>query len=51
MEMDDIVGWHFDSKGIFSVRSAYKVHRALEERQMLKHSLGGAEGSSGKGDF
>jgi hypothetical protein len=24
-DMDDVVGWHFDSKGRFSVKSAYKV--------------------------
>ena len=27
-DMDDTLAWHYDSKGIFSVRSAYKVHRA-----------------------
>jgi hypothetical protein len=25
-DMDDLVGWHFDSKGKFSVKSAYKVY-------------------------
>jgi hypothetical protein len=29
----DVVGWHYDSKGCFSVRSAYKVHRAAENRK------------------
>jgi len=24
--MDDTLAWHYDIKGIFSVRSAYKVH-------------------------
>jgi len=24
-EMDDVVGWHFDEKCIFSVKSAYKL--------------------------
>jgi hypothetical protein len=23
--MDDFIAWHFDAKGIFSVKSAYKV--------------------------
>jgi hypothetical protein len=25
MEMDDSVAWHYDKKGIFSVKFAYKV--------------------------
>ena len=24
--MDDIMAWHYDAKGGFSVKSAYKVH-------------------------
>ena len=26
-DMDDVLAWHFDPLGIFSVKSAYKVHR------------------------
>ena len=26
-DMDDVIAWHFDGRGLFSVRSAYKVHR------------------------
>jgi hypothetical protein len=26
-ELDDLIAWHYDSKGIFSVKSAYRVHR------------------------
>ena len=26
-DMDDVIAWHFDVRGLFSVRSAYKVHR------------------------
>jgi hypothetical protein len=33
LDMPDVVGWHYDSKGCFSVRSAYKVHRAAENRK------------------
>jgi hypothetical protein len=25
-DLDDMVGWHFDTKGQFSVKSAYKVY-------------------------
>jgi len=50
-EMDDVVGWHYDSKGRFSVKSAYKVHRASEERRMQKARPGAAEGSGGKDDL
>lgn len=31
-DMKDVVGWHFDSKGQFSVRSAYKVQKAMQRR-------------------
>ena len=27
----DFAAWHFDSKGVFSVRQAYKLKRALSE--------------------
>lgn len=30
-EMEDVVGWHHDSKGCFSIKSAYRVHRATVE--------------------
>jgi hypothetical protein len=26
-DMDDVIAWHYDVRGLFSVRSAYKVHR------------------------
>ena len=32
LEMDDVVGWHFHAKGIFSMKSVYKVQRAFESR-------------------
>lgn len=25
--LDDLVAWHYDTRGLFSVRSAYKLHR------------------------
>lgn len=30
IDMEDIVGWHFDTRGQFSVKSAYHVHHAAE---------------------
>lgn len=30
---EDFMAWHFDSKGIFSVKQAYKLKRALSEPQ------------------
>lgn len=32
VDMDDVIAWHYDTRGIFSVRSAYKVQRAHEKR-------------------
>jgi len=49
--MDDVVGCHFDPKGKFLVRSAYKVHRASEARKSLRVRPGDTEGSNGKTDF
>ena len=45
MVMEDIVGWHYDKKHLFSVKSAYKVHRDVEGRR-TKAALGGSAGSS-----
>lgn len=45
VDMDDAVGWHFDNKGAFSVKSAYKVHRASEASRQVRGRTGGAEGS------
>ena len=35
---EDFVAWHFDSKGIFSVKSAYKIHVQMmkDEARRLK---------------
>lgn len=35
-QYDDFVAWHFDSKGMFSVRSAYRVHMNILERQRVR---------------
>jgi hypothetical protein len=32
VEMDDIIAWHFDEKGCFYVKSAYRVHREALRR-------------------
>lgn len=37
-QVDDFIAWHFDAKGIFSVRSAYKVHREnIRRRACSEH--------------
>ena len=51
LDMNDVVGWHYDRKGRFSVKSAYKVHRATEETKMQRARPGAADGSRGKDDF
>ena len=30
---DDFIAWHFDAKGLFSVKSAYRVHTDMMMRQ------------------
>lgn len=32
---EDFIAWHFDSKGVFSVKSAYKVHVEMEKRSAV----------------
>lgn len=51
MDMSDVIGWHYDSKGRFSVRSAYKIHRAALARQQHRAGPGESESSNGKDDF
>lgn len=46
-EMDAALGWHFDAKGCFSVKLAYKVHKAYETRQQNKSVVAGTGGSNG----
>ena len=45
-DMDDVVAWHFDTRGIFSVRSAYKIHRV----NSWMASGRGASSSHGRSD-
>lgn len=43
VEMEHVIGWHYDSKGQFSVKSAYKVHRGTMLRgtaQVMKQISG-----------
>ena len=51
MDMDDIVGWHYDTKGRFSVKSAYKVQRAAEIRSQTRAILSGVGSSSSDSKF
>jgi hypothetical protein len=44
-DMDDFLAWHLDSRGVFSVKSAYKIHVNL-----LRQQLGSAGSSSGQGE-
>jgi hypothetical protein len=32
-ELDDVLAWHYDSRGLFFVRSAYKMQREQEKRE------------------
>lgn len=32
VDMEDVLAWHYDTRGLFSVRSAYKVQRAHDRR-------------------
>jgi len=43
VDMEDAVGWHFDSKGRSSVKSAYKVHRMVESMISPRGGAGAVE--------
>ena len=45
-EMDDCVAWHYDKKGIFSVKSAYKVQMEDNKRTSVRGVQGTSAGSS-----
>jgi len=49
--MEDVVGWHFDAKGQFSVKSAYKVQRNCELKEQKCLTRAGTGSSDGGGDF
>lgn len=51
VDMDDIIAWHFDAKGCFTVKSAYRVHRDALKRSNLNGKAEGAKNSEGRGDF
>ena len=45
--MDDVIGWHFDAKGVFYVKSVYKVQQAFEisgQRSLGHAGVGGSNG-------
>jgi hypothetical protein len=42
-DTEDFVAWHFDSRGVFTVKSAYKVHVELEKQASIKQD---GEGSN-----
>jgi len=44
--MDDCVAWHYDKKGIFSVKSAYKVQMEDNRRRSVRGVQGTSAGSS-----
>ena len=45
--MNDVVGWHFDPKGCFSVKSAYRVHRAtVVSKQKRQQGTGSGDSSA-----
>ena len=36
VDMEDLVAWHYDNRGVLSVRSAYKVQRAHDKRSSTR---------------
>jgi hypothetical protein len=46
-DLEDVVAWHYDTRGLFSVKSAYKVQRSCERRKDRR----GAQSSSNGTDL
>jgi hypothetical protein len=46
VDMEDVAAWHYDNRGLFTVRSAYAVQRAHEKRTSRR----GIPSSSGSAD-
>ena len=44
--LDDVVAWHFDRRGLFSVKSAY--HVLNDEKQRVKPRQRGESSSGGR---
>jgi hypothetical protein len=42
-DTEDFIAWHFDCKGIFSVKSAYKIHVEMERRASVRQEGQGSE--------
>lgn len=45
-DMDDCVAWHYDMKGIFSIKSAYKVQMEDNRRRLFRGIQRTSAGSS-----
>ena len=46
---EDFLAWQFDSKGLFSVRSAYRVHLDMKTRMAPRQQGEGADGDTAYG--
>nr|AAM18736.1 putative reverse transcriptase [Oryza sativa Japonica Group] len=51
VEMEDVLAWHFDARGCFTVKSAYKVQREMERRASRNGCPGVSNWESGDDDF
>lgn len=48
---NDWPAWHFDSRGLFSVKSAYKLAVQCRDRDRMRDTTASTVGSSRSGDF
>ena len=44
--LDNIMAWHYDTRGLFSVRSDYKVQRAVQRRERSSGDASSTRGHS-----
>jgi hypothetical protein len=50
-QMEDWPAWHYDSKGLFSVKSAYKLAVQIRDSKLNKDALSSSSGSLQQENF
>jgi hypothetical protein len=51
VDMEDVIAWHYDTRGIFTVRSAYKVPRELKMHRNSRTAESSAQGEIAEETF
>lgn len=50
-DMEDVIAWHYDNVGVFSVRSAYKIQREITMHKNRREAQSSAHNGEGEERF